>query len=93
MHAKNTNGPWARAECETGHEQPDSNNSADDSQPPSWVSVSKTVKCNRCGRANLCVTRRTREGKLEANRRGFHKCQPSFTNAHGVEVSDADIPF
>jgi hypothetical protein len=77
-----------------------------DSNPAeAWVMVSKPVTCNRCGRANLgwqqsrsgkwylCVTRRTRDGKLEADRHGFHKCEPAFKNAHGVEVSDADIPF
>jgi hypothetical protein len=45
------------------------------------------------GKWYLCATRRTRDGKLEADRRGFHHCQPSFKNAHGVEVSDADVPF
>lgn len=80
------------------------NNFPDDSQPH-WVSVSQTATCKKCGRANLawqqarsgkwhlCVTRRTHEGKLEADRRGFHKCQPPAKNAHGLEVSDADIPF
>jgi hypothetical protein len=70
-----------------------------------WVAVDQTAKCKNCGRANLawqqgksgkwylCVTRRNQEGQLEADRRGFHKCQPTFKNAHGVEVSDADLPF
>ena len=71
----------------------------------SWVAVEKTAKCNRCGRANLawqqsrsgkwylCITRRNANGELEADRRGFHKCQPAFKNGHGVTVSDADLPF
>ncbi len=72
---------------------------------PLWVPVAHSAKCNRCGRANLawqqsrsgkwylCVTRRTQDGKLVADRRGFHTCQPTFTNPQGMEVSDADIPF
>lgn len=72
---------------------------------PHWVSVSSTATCKRCGRANLAwqqgksgkwylvVTRRTKDGSLEADRRGFHKCESSFKNNHGVEVSDADVPF
>lgn len=70
-----------------------------------WVPVEKVAACQRCGRQNLawqqgrsgkwylCVTRRTRDGKFEADRRGFHKCQPPTKNIHGVETSDADIPF
>jgi len=86
--------------------QSDNSNSTSHSQDsPKWVAVQKTVKCNRCGGANLawqqsksgkwylCVTRQTAEGKLEADRRGFHRCQPPVKNAHGLEVSDADIPF
>ena len=71
----------------------------------SWVVVAKTATCKRCGRAGLawqqsksgkyylCNTRRTPDGTIEADRRGFHECQQPFKNAHGVEVSDADIPF
>jgi hypothetical protein len=88
--------------------QPHNNASLPSSQPtePNWVPIDSVVTCNRCGRANLawqqskrtekwylCVTRRTRDGKLEADRRGFHKCEPAFKNAHGLEVSDHDIPF
>jgi hypothetical protein len=87
--------------------QPHNNASPPSSQPtdPKWVPVNSTATCKRCGRANLawqqgrsgkwylCVTRRNRDGKLEADRLGFHHCQPSFKNAHGVEVSDHDIPF
>lgn len=70
-----------------------------------WIAVDRTVECKRCGRANLawqkgksgkwylCVTRKVDDGKLEADRHEFHKCQPKIANAHGVEVSDADIPF
>ncbi len=70
-----------------------------------WIKVTKTATCKRCGRANLawqqgksgkwylCMTRRTADGQLEADRQGFHKCEPSFKNTHGLEVSDADIPF
>ena len=71
-----------------------------------WVPVSVTVTCNRCGKGNLawqhskhskkyylCVTRTTKDGVIEANRRGFHHCQPATKNSHGLEVSDADIPF
>jgi hypothetical protein len=71
-----------------------------------WVPVSSPATCRRCGRTNLawqqskrsqkwylCVTRRTRDGALEADRRAFHQCQPPVKNVHGVEVSDADIPF
>jgi hypothetical protein len=72
---------------------------------PHWVPVDGLVTCNRCGRSNLawqqgksgkwylCATRRNKDGNLEADRRGFHHCQPTFKNGHGVEVSDADIPF
>jgi len=105
MQPNNENGPQARAEStnQTGQAHP--SNSAEQSQESFWVPVSKTTKCNRCGRSGLAwqqarnrkwylvVTRRTRDGKIEADRRGFHKCQPTFTNAHGTEVSDADIPF
>ena len=86
--------------------QPNDSNSTEPRQSESrWVSVGSTATCKRCGRANLawqqgksgkwylCVTRRTREGSLEADRRAFHQCQPSTTNLHGMEVSDADIPF
>jgi hypothetical protein len=84
--------------------QNDNSNSADNSQS-NWVPVDKTAECKRCGRKSLawqqgksgawylCVTRRTREGKLEADRRGFHKCQPPTKNAHGLEVSDSDVGF
>jgi hypothetical protein len=77
----------------------------DNNSTPNWVSVGQVTTCKRCGRANLawqqgksgkwylCITRRTRDGKFEADRRGFHQCQPPVKNAHGLEVSDADIPF
>ena len=67
-----------------------------------WVPAAETVKCNRCGRANLAwqhgkagkwylvITRRNALGKLEAARRGFHHCQ--CQPAHGVEVGDV-MPF
>lgn len=76
-----------------------------DQSGQNWVSVEKVVACQRCGRQNLawqqgrsgkwylCVTRRAKDGKLEADRRGFHKCQAPTKNAHGVETSDNDIPF
>ena len=88
--------------------QPHNNASPPSSQPsdPKWVPVNSTATCKRCGRANLAWqqskrtekwylvnTRRTRDGKLEADRHGFHKCEPAFKNAHGVEVNDFDIPF
>jgi hypothetical protein len=70
-----------------------------------WVIVDKTAECKRCGRKSLawqqsksgrwylCVTRRTKDGEIEADRRGFHKCQDPITNVHGVRVSDHDLPF
>jgi hypothetical protein len=70
-----------------------------------WVAIDTFVTCKRFGRERLawqqgksgkwylCITRTTNEGKLEADRRGFHQCQPATKNFHGVEVSDADIPF
>jgi hypothetical protein len=107
MLPNNTNAPRKRGECEnqnvTSHAH--RSNFAGESQESLWVPVSKTAKCNRCGRENLawqqsrsgkwylCVTRRTQDGKLVSDRRGFHKCQLKFTNPHGVEVTDADIPF
>ncbi len=104
---KDTNTRRAPGECENGKqtEQAHRSNPTEQSQEPLWVSVAKAAKCNRCGRENLawqqsrsrkwylCVTRRTDDGKLVADRRGFHKCQPKFTNAQGVEVGDDDIPF
>jgi hypothetical protein len=102
-----TNPARIRGECENQNvtSQAHRSNHAGESQESLWVPVSKAAKCNRCGRENLawqqsrngrwylCITRRNREGKLEADRRGFHKCQPTFKNAHGTEVSDEDIPF
>jgi len=52
-----------------------------------WVTVEATATCKRCGCRNLawqkgksgkwylCITRRTLDGKVEADRRGFHQCQ------------------
>ena len=72
---------------------------------PNWVPVDKTAECKRCGRKSLAwqqgksgkwylvITRRNAEGQLEADRRGFHKCEPAPKNIHNLEVSDADIPF
>ena len=83
----------------------DDNSKSSQSSQPNWVSVDKTAECKRCGRKSLawqqgksgkwylCATRRTKEGKLEADRRGFHKCQPPAKNAHGLEVSDSDVGF
>lgn len=83
----------------------DSNEQQGSQNQSNWVAVTKTAKCNRCGRDGLawqkgksgkwylCATRRNNHGQLEADRRAFHKCQPSFENDHGMEVSDADIPF
>jgi hypothetical protein len=79
----------------------------DDAQRDShWVPASDTVTCKRGGKKDLawqhskrtkkfylCVTRRSKDGALEADRRGFHQCQPARINLHGVEVSDFDIPF
>jgi hypothetical protein len=106
MQPKNTNAPRIRGECEKGvTSQAHGSNSPEQSQEPLWVPISKPANCNRCGRENLgwqqsrsgkwylCVTRRTEDGKLVADRRGFHKCQPTFTNSQGVQVSDDDIPF
>lgn len=84
--------------------QSNHNNSTENSQPH-WVPVDKTAECKRCGRKSLawqqgksgkwylCVTRRSTDGKLEADRRGFHKCEPPVKNVHGLEVTDADISF
>jgi ssDNA-binding Zn-finger/Zn-ribbon topoisomerase 1 len=70
-----------------------------------WVAVTQTAKCKKCGRENLawqqgksgkwylCVTRRTKDGTLEADRRGFHKCESAVPNIHGVLITDDDIPF
>jgi hypothetical protein len=68
-----------------------------------WVPIDFTVTCKRCKQPNLgwqhstktkkyylCVTRTTREGKLEADRRGFHQCQE---NPPAPPISDNDIPF
>lgn len=86
--------------------QPNDSNSTEPRQSEShWVSVGSMATCKRCGRANLawqqgrsgkwylCQTRRTRDGAIEADRRAFHQCQPPITNSHGLEVSDADVPF
>ena len=78
-------------------------NSTNDSQSH-WVTVESFATCKRCGRTNLawqqgksgkwylCEAKRV-DSHIEANRRGFHKCQPPVKNAHGLEVTDADIPF
>jgi len=80
-------------------------NNSNDGGQEHWVIVDKTADCKRCGRKGLAwqqgksgkwylvVTRRNQDGKLEADRRGFHQCQPPVRNAHGLEVSDHDIPF
>jgi hypothetical protein len=77
---------------------------ATDQSAPHWVIVESFATCKRCGRTNLawqqgksgkwylCEAKRV-GSHIEANRRGFHKCQPAFKNGHGVTVSDADIPF
>jgi hypothetical protein len=97
-------GAHAKGSTETNVDSPNHSNGTDEKQAL-WVPVSQAVTCKRCGRANLawqqsrsgkwylCVTRRMRDGKLEAARRQFHHCQPAYTNAHGVQVSDADLPF
>jgi hypothetical protein len=67
-----------------------------------WVPVDFTVTCKRCHLPNLawqhstrtkkfylCVTRRTAEDKLEADRRGFHHCP----QVPPVKVDDNEIPF
>ena len=70
-----------------------------------WVAVTQTAKCNKCGRGDLawqqgksgkwylCVTRRTKDGTIEADRRGFHKCETVVPNIHGVPITDDDIAF
>ena len=72
-----------------------SNSQSQSQSQSNWVPISQTATCKKCGCANLawqhgrsggkwylCATRRNQDGKLEADRRGFHKCQPSYTNAH-----------
>jgi hypothetical protein len=64
-----------------------------------WVTVESFATCKHCGRTNL-AWQQAKSGKwylceakpvdshIEANRRGFHKCQPAFRNVHGVTVSE-----
>jgi ssDNA-binding Zn-finger/Zn-ribbon topoisomerase 1 len=66
-----------------------------------WVEVKAMATCKRCGAGDvawqqgktrkwyLCVARATQDGKIEADRKGFHKCVPFKLD----KITDADIPF
>ena len=86
--------------------QPNNINRAEQSQTESrWVAVTGTATCKRCkktdlawqqgktGKWYLCVTRRSKDERSRLIGAVFTNAKNSAPNFHGVEVSDADIPF